>query len=92
MATKPTIDQIEILLKNPPKHIPLRVGQRFIHFRTKEVYVVLHLATDTETGKPCVVYQNEKDLKVYSRNRELFEGCVGLGIRRFTRIPKTLKP
>lgn len=83
-----TEGQKKDLVANPPKMIPLKPGQFFVHFRNLVVYEVLHLATDTELNEPCVVYRSTVDGKVYSRLKSLFEGCVGLGVRRFTRIPK----
>lgn len=66
-----------------------RRGRRYRHFKGHE-YVVLEIATHTETGEELVVYvrADAQDRRVWARPRGMFEGLNEHGDPRFESLDR----
>ena len=64
----------------------IEIGAKYTHFKGGQ-YVVLAIATHTETNEDLVVYQSRKDSKVWVRPAKMWNEIVDKekNIRRFNR-------
>lgn len=68
----------------------VRVGSRWRHYKTQNIYSVIELALDEETEEPCVVYQSPlspklKWIRTVSNFLEEVDGGEGK-VSRFTLV------
>lgn len=78
----------------PAKHemfCPVRVGQRFSHYKTGTIYMVLAVATHTETDETMIVYRAWKGAHhpVWVRPLGVFTSLVmhnGVAVSRFSLV------
>jgi hypothetical protein len=60
------------------------VGEAYLHFKEK-MYTVLHIAPDTETGIPMIVYKQNETGEVFVRSEPMFSQRIKVGAQPFDR-------